>query len=345
MPPSKPKSKSKSPNSTPTSVNNFAILPLTLPAQPTVHLPDTLAPPKHYLYIKPHEPSAPTPTADRSLFISNVPFDATADSLRELFFEQLGDALVEHVEFDSAVPGTPAVKRWRNGVAGSGSGAKSSGTGTGPATSKLGKKRKRDEGIVAEGVVEDDESRLPGIWPGELRKSGSTAVVVFVDRASCKGAWKAVRERVKSGAEVRWEGGGGVEGLVGLERYKQHNALKYPSKPILQASINAYLSQFTRAESARNRVRKYQRSIPDEDGFVTVTRGGRTGPARLEDAEKKKVELEERRKSKGVKDDFYRFQTREKKKEAEGELRRKFELDKKRVEEMRMRRGKVRPET
>jgi ribosomal RNA-processing protein 7 len=105
------------------------------------------------------------------------------------------------------------------------------------------------------------------------------------------------------------------------------------------------LSQFNRAESARNRVRKYQRSIPDEDGFVTVTRGGRAGPARLEEAEKKKAELEERRKSKGIKDDFYRFQTREKKKEAEGELRRKFELDKKRIEEMRARRGKIRPET
>ena len=106
------------------------------------------------------------------------------------------------------------------------------------------------------------------------------------------------------------------------------------------------MSQFNRAESARNRVRKYARSIPDEDGFVTVTRGsGRTGPARLEEAQKKQAELEERRKSKGIKDDFYRFQTREKKKEAEGELRRKFELDRKRVEGMRARKGRIRPET
>jgi ribosomal RNA-processing protein 7 len=52
--------------------------------------------------------------------------------------------------------------------------------------------------------------------------------------------------------------------------------------------------------------------------------------------------LEERAKKNGVKDDFYRFQTREKRKEAEGELRRRFEADRKRVEEMRMRRGKIR---
>ena len=84
--------------------------------------------------------------------------------------------------------------------------------------------------------------------------------------------------------------------------------------------------------------------MPDEDGFITVTRGGRTGPARLEQAELKQKELEERRQKNGAKADFYRFQTREKRKEAEGELRRKFEADRKRVEEMRARKGKVRPE-
>ena len=126
--------------------------------------------------------------------------------------------------------------------------------------------------------------------------------------------------------------------------YKTHHALKYPPKEVLQASINAYLTQFNKAELARNRIRAKQRSVPDEDGFISVVRGGRTGPARLEEAEKKKAELEERRKKNGVKDDFYRFQTRERRKEAEGELRRKFDLDRKRVDEMRKRRGKIRPE-
>ena len=123
-----------------------------------------------------------------------------------------------------------------------------------------------------------------------------------------------------------------------------HNVLRYPPKTALQSSINAYLTQFNRAELARNRLRSKQRSIPDEDGFITVVRGGRTGPARLEEAEKKKAELEERRKKNGVKDDFYRFQTREKRKEAEAELRRKFEADRRRVAEMRERKGKAKPE-
>jgi len=43
-------------------------------------------------------------------------------------------------------------------------------------------------------------------------------------------------------------------------------------------------------------------------------------------------------------DDFYRFQNRERRKEAEGALKRKFEEDRRRVESMRERRGRVRPE-
>lgn len=70
-------------------------------------------------------------------------------------------------------------------------------------------------------------------------------------------------------------------------------------------------------------------------------RGGRAGPARLEEAEAKKQELEERQKKKGAKEDFYRFQVREKRKERENELKRNFEEDRRRVQEMRQRRGKL----
>jgi ribosomal RNA-processing protein 7 len=54
--------------------------------------------------------------------------------------------------------------------------------------------------------------------------------------------------------------------------------------------------------------------------------------------------MEERKRHGGIKDDFYRFQNREKRKEAEGLLKKRFEEDRRRVEEMRGRRGAVRPE-
>jgi ribosomal RNA-processing protein 7 len=78
-----------------------------------------------------------------------------------------------------------------------------------------GKKRKRaDEDVIAEGVIEDEESALPGLWAGELRRSGSGAVVVFVDKRSARGALKEVLRAIKEGREVKWVGG---EGL-GVER-------------------------------------------------------------------------------------------------------------------------------
>ncbi|EUC28250.1 hypothetical protein COCCADRAFT_109643 [Bipolaris zeicola 26-R-13] len=126
--------------------------------------------------------------------------------------------------------------------------------------------------------------------------------------------------------------------------YKAHNNLMYPPPSSLQASLNAYLSQFNAMETMRNRLRKTARSVPDEDGFVAVVRGGRVGPARLEEAEKKKAELDERKRNHRATDDFYRFQNRERRKKAEGELKRRFEEDRKRVAGMRERRGKVRPE-
>lgn len=100
------------------------------------------------------------------------------------------------------------------------------------------------------------------------------------------------------------------------------------------------MSAFAVREAARAKALARQRQEPDEDGFITVVRGGRAGPARQEEAEEKAAQQKE--KNKGM-EDFYRFQIREKRKERAGELLRGFEEDKKRVMEMRKRRNKFRP--
>ncbi|KAF1349514.1 hypothetical protein EJ07DRAFT_169387 [Lizonia empirigonia] len=313
----------------PSTVADFAVLSLTLPILPG--LPESHEDTQHYVYIKPHEPSAYTATAERSLFIANVPIDASESNIRALFAEQLGGARVESVDFDASVPARPLHKRWKQDR-----------RGDEDEGEQRGKKRKRnDTEVVAEGVVEDEESVLPALWGSEVRRSGSAAIVVFVDKRSARGALKEVQSAAKSGRTVSWKSGSGL----GVERYKSHLALTHPSTSALQSSINAYLSQFTSLEQTRAKLLKHARTVPDEDGFVTVTRGGRSGPARQEEAEKKQAELEERRKNNGVKDDFYRFQNREKRKEAEINLRKRFEEDRRRVERMRERRGRVRPET
>ncbi|KAF1830830.1 hypothetical protein BDW02DRAFT_572610 [Decorospora gaudefroyi] len=323
--------KQKKVKATPKTVADFTVLALTLPTLPG--LPAICQDAKHYLYIKPHAPSIPTADGERSLFIANVPMDASEISIRTLFQRQLGGCMVERVEFDASVPAEPMHKRWKS--------EKRATTAT--EEEKRGKKRKRsdDAAMVAEGVVEDADSALPRLWKSEVHRSGSGAVVIFVDRRSAKGAMKEVGRAVKEGKHVIWKTS---EGL-GVERYKSHTHLTHPPPTLLHTTLTTYLTQFAALESLRTKLRKSSRSRPDTDGFITVSRGSsRTAPARLEDTQKKKQELDERRRKNGVQDGFYRFQMRDRRKRAEAELKTRFEEDRRRVRDMRGWRGEVRPE-
>ena len=304
---------------TATQVHDFTVLPLRLPALPAFPKETT-----HYLYLRANAPRVPTEDTPRELFLVNVPIDATELHLKSLFADQLGGARVEAVDFEDA----RAIK-----------GIKASAVRHG---GKTGKKRKRedDEEMGAEVEV----GLLPETWDRQLHRSGGTAVVRFVDRASAEMALREARRAVKSGKEIVW--GAGIEGkvpLLGSARYLAYHKLQYPDPAVLQESVDNFIGAFSAREAERAKQLARQRNEPDEDGFITVTRGGRTGPAREEEARAREEELKKRAKNR-VKDDFYRFQVREKKKEAAKELVKGFEEDRKKVEEMRKRRGRIRPE-
>lgn len=100
------------------------------------------------------------------------------------------------------------------------------------------------------------------------------------------------------------------------------------------------MSSFAAAEATKSRNLARQRAIPDEDGFVTVTRGGRAGPARNEETQAKMEELRQKEEDKRSEmGDFYRFQVREKKKQAAGELVKRFQDERRRMDEMRQQKG------
>ena len=99
------------------------------------------------------------------------------------------------------------------------------------------------------------------------------------------------------------------------------------------------MTAFASKEASEARSRARQRQEPDADGFITVTRGGRTNPVRQEVAQEQAEKQKD--KQKGL-EDFYRFQSREKRKQRAGELIRKFEEDKEKIRKMRERRGRFR---
>lgn len=304
-----------------TQVHDFIILPLRYPAAPAFPKEST-----HYLYLRANAPKVPTDDTPRELFLANVPIDATELHLRSLFADQLGGARVEVVDFEDDTTVGKGIK-----------------APVGRLEGQRGKKRKRidDDGSQQLG---EEVGLLPEVWDRELHRGGGTAVVRFVDRASAEMALREAKRAVKSGKEIAW--GAGVEGKVpplGSARYLAHQKLRYPDPALLQASVDSFMEAFSAQEAERARQLAKQRSVPDDDGFITVTRGGRTGPAREEEVKAKEEELKKREKNR-VKDDFYRFQVREKKKEAAKELVKGFEEDRRKVEEMRKRRGKIRPD-
>ncbi|KAK1025556.1 hypothetical protein LTR33_017730 [Friedmanniomyces endolithicus] len=149
-------------------------------------------------------------------------------------------------------------------------------------------------------------------------------------------AVREARRAARSGRRVEW--GKGVEGKVpalGLAGLRADHALRYPDPAVLQKSVDDFMAAFSAQEAVRAKELARVRSVPDADGFVTVTRGARMLPAaREEDAEKMEENARKREKNK----------VREKRKEEQLGLVRGFEEDQRRVEEMRRRRGKMRPE-
>ena len=305
-------------------IGDYTILPLSLP--PTSAYP---TPASHTLYLRPHAPKIPTESDSRSIFFVNVPADSTVAHLKAVFTILIGAGRVEDVRFEHEKrPSIPAEKQ----VVEAGNKNKS-------------KKRKRGE----EDIV-NVNTELPQIWDRDLRRSGTTAIVVLVDVKSVESALKAVRKLHKSKSkDEKWPvWGAGVEGKVpalGSARYLAHHKIRYPDTAVLQKNVDAFMTAWNYMEEEKARLAKKRRNVPDEDGFVTVTKGGRTGPARREEAEKKQAELEEKeRKKREEMGDFYRFQVRERRKADQGELVRQFEEDKKRVEAMKEKRGRFRPE-
>lgn len=310
----------------PLSISGYTVFPVELPPLPS--FPQAA---KHFLYIQPHEPRIPDADSPRSLFVANVPTTATETHFRHLFSGQLSAGRVERVEFQDA-PQQSRIKAVAPIIQG------------GKPNAHKSKKRKREtvEDIQAE-LDSSTTTLLPPVWDRELQTSGAHAIVVFVDRASMEAGLKAAKAVAKLGKTIVWGDGIGERiPALGTLRYEIHQEMQYPAKSELLHAVNDYMALFQRLEEARENEATRNAAEPDEDGFVTVSRGPKNPGVREE--EMQALVDKQKEKNKGL-EDFYRFQMREKRKERQGDLLRRFEDDKRRVEEMKMRRGNVRVST
>ncbi|KAL4784511.1 ribosomal RNA-processing protein 7-domain-containing protein [Aspergillus varians] len=304
-------------------IAGYIVLPLNLPTTPSFPTPAT-----HYLYLRAHEPRIPDPDTPRSLFLVNIPIDTTETHLRHLFGTQLSSGRVERVDFESARTG------------------KKNDTLVQGTTIAKSKKRKRVTADELETML--DEVSLPSTWDRPLQHSGSHAVVVFVDKASMEASLKAAKKasrKSSTGSPVITWGEGIDESRVpelGLQRYISHQRACYPPRAELLRAVNEYMNVFTEVAEVRKREASRRVAEPDEDGFVTVTSGPRLTSAAGEEEAKRLIE-KQKKKFEGF-GDFYRFQSREKRKERQIHLLKQFDEDKKKLAELKLRKGKIRPE-
>lgn len=304
-------------------IAGYAVLPLQLPPTPAFPKPAT-----HYLYLRPHEPRIPDADSPRSLFVVNVPIDSTETHLRHLFGKQLAAGRVETVHFEDV----PTKKKHGHASSTQGSNISQS------------RKRKR---LTADDLQNQlDEIELPSTWDRQLQKSGSHAIVVFVDKPSMEASLKAAAKVAKKGNSssaqtIVW--GQGVEHRVpelGLSRYQTHESKQYPDRAALLRTVNDYMVVFMQVAEARKREESRKAQEPDEDGFVTVTSGPKLNSVAQEDETRELVERQ-KKKAEGL-EDFYRFQSREKRKERQNELLKQFGEDRKKLDEVKKRKGKFR---
>ncbi|WFD17795.1 hypothetical protein MCAP1_000004 [Malassezia caprae] len=294
----------------------------------------------HYMYIRPHASASEDGElpAGRTLFVVNVPVDASRDTLRELFrkagavesvkIHNLGDRSAQDVDDDEEESDTITE------------------TADAPADQKN-----------APPKVEP----LPQLEPQILLSSCSSAHVVFVDDSSLERAMKlpkrfAAKPPTWPQPEARKTTSNPVGLLFFLERFRLH----HPPHEVVKRHVDSAIARYTWIRShpqwlLDQRMQGNTKSsmgvgiqaasvgpngeLLDEDGFVIVQKGNRYGRSGAEentfaaitpDFEEEMRQNPEKKKPKELAD-FYRFQFREKKRQQFANLRAQFEADKKKV--------------
>ncbi|CAK7208499.1 hypothetical protein SCUCBS95973_000123 [Sporothrix curviconia] len=348
--------------SIPKTLGDYAVLPIQLPQpQSIAHLP----PATHFLYVRRNAPKIATADDGRSLFISNVPVDSTEEHFRALFASLVGPGRFESISFEE--------ERRRQRKKGGGSDSDDDDSESdfedfdavmprqASSLADLQSRKRKREGGEKDEAEEGrrtainalrKQSQLPASWPQSLHRSGSTAVALFADPKSVDIVLKAVAKLHKALASSQqypaWPSL--PSSSLGAPWLAGHNRLAYPNREELRESVDAFFALFNFQEAEAAELARRMRNVPDEDGFVTVSRGttggaGRGVAARQQEAalaRAKQLAKQERQRQDMT--NFYRFQLRERKKEEQLELQRKFQEDRKRVDAMREKRGKFRPE-
>lgn len=305
----------------------FVILPVRMPPAPSYQHAAL-----HEIRLRRNLSPVPSKDDRRSLFLKNIPTDSTEPHFRALFSQLVGVGRFESISFDDDAPLSLEVDPARAAK-----------------VTDMARKRKRADLEMKSRQRERERkaARLPEIWARRLHKSSAAAVVLLADEESLRLVLKAIAKLRKTKKYPVWGQQLAPDTPpLGSSWICTHLRLCRSDKAASQAAVHAFFTAYNRKEAEAADAARKLRSEPDQDGFVTVTRGGRAAPASRSEAEEARQKMMERQsKKKSETKDFYRFQLRERRKQEQVALLKRFQEDRQKVEAMRHKRGKFKPES
>ncbi|GJJ68111.1 ribosomal RNA-processing protein 7 [Entomortierella parvispora] len=315
------------------AIANFFILPLHMPALTTssAGYKNIL----HYLYFKKHESPKEDPKTpkNRTLFVLNIPVDATEDHIRELFKPS---GRVISVQFLNRVRSTDSTltKEEREHQEELERLEKEAAMLEAEANTKKNTKGKKGKKQEAESQAEEIRT---------VYATGSQAYVVFLEEQELNKALAMKKKRrtwIHTGSDATPADIAKLSSL-GVSKWMNEYHRRRPDAASLQIKVDDYMEKFERSEYEAQQAALARHNVMDEDGFTLVTRAGSKGQnsdgvisitaAKAEDVKNLKPKKKELQ-------DFYRFQMREAKRDKLVDLRRKFEEDKQRIEALKVNR-------
>ncbi|NXL31575.1 RRP7A protein, partial [Glaucidium brasilianum] len=130
---------------------------------------------------------------------------------------------------------------------------------------------------------------------------------------------------------------------TGISKWIALYAASVVDQEELKAEVDAYMQDYDKKIAEEEAKAAKEEGVPDEEGWVKVTRKGRKpGLPRTEAANLRVLEREKQKKARKELLNFYAWQHRETKREHIAQLRKKFEEDKQKIALMRAQR-KFRP--
>lgn len=183
----------------------------------------------------------------------------------------------------------------------------------------------------------NDSSDYTGIFPGLAVTGYHACYLTFEKRSSITQALKLTES-----TEVVCLSTDEYQPPCGMKKWCLDYLKSWPNKNLMQKEIDKYMEAYDKKVEEQEKMEAANEGVPDDDGWVTVTKKGRNPGVSRTEANQTRMKARIKRK-KEKKDLFvYAYQIRESKREKIADLRKKFEEDKAKISEMKAAR-KFRP--